>query len=60
MSAVTPRAGIPVALRLRALQKNPGSEKTVLELLAPLLQRHRLWLKAGLGYLRLQRRWAQS
>jgi hypothetical protein len=37
-----------------AQRTNPVAEKTVLRLPAPLLQRHRRWLKAGLGYLRLQ------
>ena len=47
-SGLRPEAG------RRSPRSEPGSEKTVLRLPAPLLQRHRRWLKAGLGYLRLQ------
>ena len=36
-------------------ETNPVARKIALTLPAPLLQRHRRWLKAGLGYLQLQR-----
>jgi hypothetical protein len=36
-------------------EANPVAKKIALTLPAPLLQRHRRWLKAGLGYLQLQR-----